>query len=80
MFIESCRRLRERDVSIEGFVKFWFREPRPLSGTYDFFLLKVDLFVQFVHEVAPELHGIAEHEAEELRHAYRFANEPGVPA
>ena len=79
MFVESCRRLRERDVSIEGFVKFWFREPRPLSGTYDFFLLKVDLFVQFVHEVAPELHGIVEQEAEELRRAYRFANEPVVP-
>jgi hypothetical protein len=29
--------------------------------------------------MAPELHGIAEREAEELRCAYRFANEPGVP-
>jgi hypothetical protein len=80
MFVESCRRLRERDVSLDGFVAFWFREPRPLVGAYDFFLLKVDRFVEFVHEVAPELHGIAEKEAEELRQAYRFANEPGVPA
>ena len=79
MFVESCRRLRERDVSLDGFVAFWFREPRPLSGTYDFFLLKVDRFVEFVHEVAPELRGIAEREARELRRAYRFANEPGVP-
>lgn len=80
MFVESSRRLRERDVSLDGFVAFWFREPRPCSGIYDFFLLKVDRFVEFVHEVAPELRGIAEREAEELRRAYRFANEPGVPA
>lgn len=78
MFVESCRRLRERDVSLDGFVAFWFREPRPLSGSYDFFLLKVDRFVEFVHEAAPELHGIAEREAEELRQAYRFANEPAL--
>ena len=79
MFVESCRRLRERGVSLDGFVVFWFREPRPFSGIYDFFLLKVERFVEFVREMAPELHDIAEREAEELRCAYRFANEPGVP-
>lgn len=79
MFVESCRRLRTRDVSLDGFVAFWFSEPRPFSGIYDFFLLKVERFVEFVHEVAPELQDIAEREAEELRCAYRFANEPGVP-
>ena len=80
MFVESCRRLRERDVSLDGFVVFWFSEPRPFCGLYDFFLLKVERFVEFVHEVAPELHGIAEGEAEELQQAYRFANESGVTA
>lgn len=79
MFVESCRRLRERDVSLDGFVAFWFREPRPLSGTYDFFLLKVQRFVEFVGEVASELQGIAESEAAELRHAYHYVNEPDVP-
>ncbi len=79
MFVESCRWLSERDVSLDGFVAFWFREPRTLVGTYDFFLLKVDRFVEFVHEVMPELHSIAEREAEDLRRAYRFANEPDVP-
>ena len=79
MFVESCRRLKARDVSLDGFVVFWFREPRSLSGTYDFFLLKVERFVEFVREVAPELRGIAEREAKELRCAYRFANEPAVP-
>ncbi|MDC8447618.1 MAG: DUF692 family protein [Nitrospira sp.] len=79
MFVESCRRLRERDVSLDGFVAFWFRKPRPFSGIYDFFLLKVERFVEFVDEIAPELQDIAEAEAQELRRAYRFANEPAVP-
>jgi hypothetical protein len=78
MVVESCRLLRERDVSLDGFVAFWFREPRSFSGIYDFFLLKVERFVEFVHEVAPELQDTVEKEAEELRQAYRFANDPGV--
>ena len=79
MFVESCRRLRERDVSLDGFVVFWFSEPRPFSGIYDFFLLKVERFVEFVREKAPDLHCIAQREAEELRCDYRFANELNVP-
>jgi uncharacterized protein (UPF0276 family) len=80
MFPESCRRLKERGVLLSRFVPFWFRQPRPLSGSYDFFLLKVERFLEFVHEEAPELNGIAEREADELRHAYNSANEPAVPA
>jgi uncharacterized protein len=80
MFVESYRRLRERGVSLEGFVTFWFREPRPSSGPYDFFLLKVERFVEFVCEVAPDLQSMVEREARELRLAYRSVNEPAVPA
>lgn len=80
MFPESCRRLNERDVPLSRFVMFWFRQPRPLSGSYDFFLLKIERFLEFVHEEAPELDAIAEREAGELRQAYHSANEPAVPA
>lgn len=80
MFVESYRRLRERGVSLEGFVTFWFREPRPSSGPYDFFLLKVERFVEFVCEVAPDLQSMVERESRELRLAYRSVNEPAVPA
>jgi uncharacterized protein len=78
MFVETCRGLIEPGVSLDGFVAFWFREPRPLSGAYDFFLLKVERFLEFVHEVAPELQDSAEREAAELRQAYHAANEPHV--
>ena len=78
MFPESCRRLIERGVLLSRFVSFWFREPRKLSGFYDFFLLKIERFVEFVCEEAPELDGIVEREANELRQAYADVNEPTV--
>lgn len=80
MFVESCRRLRERGLAREGFVTFWFRESRPSAESYDFFLLKVERFVEFVCEVAPDLQSIVDREACELRLAYRSVNEPTVPA
>jgi len=80
MFVESCRRLKETEVSLDGFVTFWFREPRPLSEAYDFFLLKVERFVEFVREVAPELQSTVDREASELRLAYRSVNESHVVA
>lgn len=76
MFPESYRGLAEVHVSLAEFVRFWFREPRSLSGTYDFFLLKIERFVEFVREVAPMLEAIAEREAEGLRQGYRAANTP----
>jgi hypothetical protein len=57
-------------------VAFWFRDPQPLAELYDFFLLKVDRFVAFVYEVAPDVGDLAAVEAEGLRQAYRLANEP----
>jgi uncharacterized protein (UPF0276 family) len=76
MFPESCSRLKERGVAISRLVPFWFREPRPVSGSYDFFLLKIDRFLEFVHEEAPDVGSFAEREAEDLRQAYHAANEP----
>ena len=80
MFPESCRRLSSRGVPLSRFVPFWFRQPRPLSGTYDFFLVKIARFLEFVREEAPELDRVAEREADELRLAYHLANEPAIPA
>lgn len=76
MFPESYRGLTKLQVPLADFVAFWFREPRSLSGTYDFFLLKLERFVEFVREVAPTLKAIAEREAEVLRQGYRSANTP----
>lgn len=80
MFPQSCRRLEERGVSLSRFVPFWFRRPRLLSGSYDFFLVKIERFVEFVLEQAPDLAAVVEQEADELRRAYDHANEPPMQA
>jgi hypothetical protein len=76
MFSESCRQLAARGVPLAAFVGFWFREPRPLTRTYDFFVLKIERFMEFVRNRAPDLEAAAMREAEELRRAYDLANEP----
>ncbi|MBD0315135.1 MAG: DUF692 family protein [Nitrospiraceae bacterium] len=80
MFPETCRRLAECAIPLSSFLPFWFREPRPLSAAYDFFLLKIDGFLQFVHEEAPQYDALARREAEDLREAYRFASVPVIRA
>ncbi len=78
MFPDTCRQFADRGVPLARFLSFWFQEPRQLDGIYDFFLLKIERFVEFIHEVAPDLHAMAEREAAELRQAYHVANEPQI--
>ncbi len=78
MFPATCRGLADRAVSLSRFLSFWFREPRPLAASYDFFLLKIERFLEFVHEEAPDCDASAGREAHDLREAYRFANEPAA--
>ena len=78
MFPESCRRLAERGVPLSRFVPFWFSRPRPRPRSYDFFLVKIERFMEFVQDQAPDLCGIAAQEADELRRAYEVASEPPV--
>ncbi len=75
MFPQTCRALAERGVCLTEFVAFWFRAPRPLTHSYDFFLLKIERFLEFVGESAPEAHDSAEQEGDLLRQAYALANE-----
>jgi uncharacterized protein (UPF0276 family) len=80
MFPEVCGRLAGRAVDLRQFVPFWFRRPRSSSGSYDFFLMKIERFLEFIHEIARDLDDVAASEAEELRRAYAVANEPVAPA
>ncbi len=75
MFPETCRRIAERGVDLAEFVTFWFRAPRPLTQSYDFFLLKIERFIEFVAERAPEAEACVEEESAVLRQAYAEANE-----
>ena len=73
MFPETCRQLACERIDVSAFVDFWFREPRSLTRPYDFFLLKLDRFPQFIREVLPAGFSHAMREADALRDAYRVA-------
>jgi len=77
MFPETCKGLKEQGLPLDDFVPWWFQRSRPADRPYDFFLLKIDRFVEFVAERAPLLIGFARREAETLRQAYEDANVGG---
>ena len=79
MFPQTCRALVERGVCLTEFVAFWFRSPRPLTRSYDFFLLKIERFLEFVTERAPDVRGCVQQECDMLRQAYAQVNEVGEP-
>jgi hypothetical protein len=63
-------------VPLEEFVTFWFREPRQPQTPYDFFLLKIERFVEFVGQRAPSASEMVSNEATALKAAYHSANMP----
>ena len=73
MFPRTWRALRAHGASSGAFVDYWFREPRCVRHAYDFFLLKVDGFVNFIAEALPASLATARREAQELRTAYQAA-------
>ena len=77
MFPQACRALAEQGVCLTEFVDFWFRSPRPLIHSYDFFLLKIERFFEFVTERAPDMRASVQQECDLLRLAYGQANEAG---
>ena len=79
MFPQSCRALAEQGICLTEFVAFWFRSPRPLTHSYDFFLLKIERFLEFVTERAPDIRVCVQQECDILRQAYAQANEVGEP-
>jgi uncharacterized protein (UPF0276 family) len=79
MFPQTCRALAERDICLTEFVTFWFRSPRPLTRSYDFFLLKIERFLEFVTERAPEVRTCVQQECDMLHQAYAQVNELEEP-
>ena len=76
MFPQTCRLLASADIPLERFISFWFERPRSPQGDYDFFLLKIGRFVEFVAEIGAFATSTALREAGEMRAAYQAANDP----
>ncbi len=76
MFPETCRLMEAEGIPLIEFLEFWFRAPRPVSAPYDFFLLKLERFLEFVQDTLPHGVELAGREAEVMRTAYWAASEP----
>jgi len=71
MFPRSGEALKRQGVELERFVKFWFETPcsgQPMA--FDFFLMKIHRFVEFVHAVLPGEATMVDQEANILREGY----------
>ncbi len=75
MFPGTCRELERAGLALERFIQFWFRESRPIDAPYDFFLLKIERFMEFVQTTLPQARATVLREAEELRGAYQQASD-----
>lgn len=81
MFPLSCEALKRHGVGLERFLEFWFTKPcLERHWAYDFFLMKIQRFVEFVHVVLPAEAFVAEQEAEVLREGYRLSCEEVIVA
>jgi sugar phosphate isomerase/epimerase len=77
LFPKITRVLKERGVGQDDFVRFWFRQPYAIKEPYDFFYIKLDRWIEFVRERAPDLSEEAQREAMALRRLHaEFNDEP----
>lgn len=75
LFPASWRSLEKRGIPPVDFLRFWFRQPSPVSDPYDFFYIKLDRWVEFVGAVAPDLVEQTRHEADTLRALHAELND-----
>ena len=54
MFPRGCQLLDEHNVPLRSFCDFWFSQSRPSEVLYDFFLVKIEMFEEFFHQVLPQ--------------------------
>ncbi len=74
MFPNVCTMLDQYGISLKQFVEFWFAHPRTSGSEYDFFLRKIDVFVEFIGQIFPEASSLVKQEAELLAQGYLLAS------
>jgi len=75
MFPRTLGKLRARGIPVSKFVDFWFAQPRPNPERFDFFLMKIQRFLEFVEVEVPGIVDVANQEAGDLRRGYKWANQ-----
>ncbi len=74
MFPRTCECLGDNAKVFPEFLQFWFNEPRSSKRPFDYFLIKIHLFVEFIERHYPELRDTVYQEADGLRAGYQLAN------
>jgi uncharacterized protein (UPF0276 family) len=74
MFPHTIQGLEEQEIDLSSLVTRWFSSPRAVQEPYDFFLLKIKYFVEFVERTCPSLSELVSQEAKGLREGYTLAN------
>ncbi len=75
LFPTICRALKDRGISHDDFVEFWFRDTCSAHEAYDFFYIKLDRWVEFIRERAPDLCEEAARDAHALRKVHEELND-----
>ena len=75
LFPRVWRVLEARGLTGDDLMRSWFREPRPVTEPYDYFYVRLERWVAFVGEVAPDLAEDVAREAETLRALHADMND-----
>lgn len=79
LFPRSCELLKRQGVDLRSFVSYWFSRSKPAEEPYDFFLIKIQQFVDFVEQISPMALDVARVEARQLREDYMLASNCEIP-
>ncbi len=75
LFPSIWKSLEKQGVTVMDFVRFWFRQSRPVIEQYDFFYIKLDRWVEFIGEVSPDLLEQVRRETDALRALHAELND-----
>ncbi|GJL64589.1 MAG: hypothetical protein NPIRA04_32430 [Nitrospirales bacterium] len=70
MFPRTFRTLEGSGLEMKGFLDYWYGHPQRVCEPYDFFLLKIHYFVEYIQAIYPSGADQVSQEAIELRNSY----------
>jgi uncharacterized protein (UPF0276 family) len=73
MFPRTCELLDCQGIFLNQFLEFWLTYNRISEPEYDFFLIKIHQFLEFIRHVLPTALSTSQQEAESLSHGYLMA-------
>ena len=73
MFPQTMQSLEVSGKGLSDFMAFWYSHPHSFCEPYDFFLLKVHYFVEYIRGSHASLLSLASREADDLRDGYALA-------